>query len=39
MTDQGGIPAPMSPAQFRDFIKAESAQYARIVQFARITAE
>jgi tripartite-type tricarboxylate transporter receptor subunit TctC len=39
MTDQGGIPAPMTPAQFREFIKAESAQYARIVQFARITAE
>jgi tripartite-type tricarboxylate transporter receptor subunit TctC len=39
MTEQGGIPAPMTPAQFRDFIKAESAQYARIVQFAKITAE
>lgn len=39
MTEQGGIPAPMTPAQFRDFIKAESAQYGRIVQFAKITAE
>jgi tripartite-type tricarboxylate transporter receptor subunit TctC len=37
MTDQGGLPAPMTPAQFRDFIKAESAQYARIVEFAKIT--
>ena len=37
MTEQGGIPAPMSPAQFRDFIKTESAQYGRIVEFAKIT--
>ncbi|WP_418321420.1 Bug family tripartite tricarboxylate transporter substrate binding protein [Piscinibacter sakaiensis] len=39
MTDQGGLIAPMSPTQFRDFIKAESAQYARIVDFAKITAD
>jgi tripartite-type tricarboxylate transporter receptor subunit TctC len=37
MTDQGGLPSPMSPTQFRDFIKTESAQYARIVEFAKIT--
>ena len=37
MSDQGGLPAPMSPRQFRDFIKNESAQYARIVEFAKIT--
>jgi len=37
LSDQGGLPAPMSPAQFRDFIKAESTQYARIVEAARIT--
>lgn len=37
MADQGGITAPMSPSQFRDFIKAESAQYARIVEYAKIT--
>jgi tripartite-type tricarboxylate transporter receptor subunit TctC len=37
MTELGGLPAPMTPAQFRDFIKAESAQYARIVEFAKIT--
>ena len=36
MGEQGGIPAPMSPAQFRDFIKLESAQYGRIVEFAKI---
>jgi tripartite-type tricarboxylate transporter receptor subunit TctC len=39
MADQGGLPAPMTPTQFRDFIRAESAQYARIVEFAKITAE
>jgi len=37
MAEQGGITAPMSPAQFRDFIKTESAQYGRIVEFAKIT--
>ncbi len=37
MTDQGGLPAPMSPTQFRDFIKTESVQYARLVEFAKIT--
>ena len=37
MTEQGGITAPMSPAQFRDFIKSESAQYGRIVEYAKIT--
>jgi tripartite-type tricarboxylate transporter receptor subunit TctC len=37
MSELGGLPAPMSPAQFRDFIKTESAQYARIVEFAKIT--
>ena len=37
MAEQGGITAPMTPAQFRDFIKAESVQYGRIVDFARIT--
>jgi tripartite-type tricarboxylate transporter receptor subunit TctC len=37
MTELGGLPAPMTPAQFREFIKAESAQYARIVEFAKIT--
>ena len=37
MAEQGGITAPMTPAQFRDFIKAESVQYGRIVDFAKIT--
>lgn len=39
LRDQGGEPAPMSPQQFREFIEAESAQYARIVQSARISGD
>lgn len=39
LRDQGGEPAPMTPQQFRDFIKAESVQFERIVDVARITAE
>jgi tripartite-type tricarboxylate transporter receptor subunit TctC len=39
LREQGGEPAPMPIAQFRDFIKAESAQFARIVETARITAD
>jgi tripartite-type tricarboxylate transporter receptor subunit TctC len=37
--DQGGEPAPMTPQQFRDFIKSESEQFQRIVEMAKITAE
>ncbi len=39
LQDQGGEPAPMSTQQFRDFIKAESVQFQRIVESAKITAE
>lgn len=39
LRDQGGEPAPMTTAQFKDFLKAESAQFARIVETAKITAE
>ena len=39
LREQGGEPAPMAMAQFRDFIKAESAQFGRIVESAKITAE
>jgi hypothetical protein len=39
LQDQGGEPAPMSTQQFRDFIKAESVQFQRIVDSAKITAE
>jgi len=36
---QGGEPAPMTQAQFRDFIRTESTQFGRIVEKAKITAE
>lgn len=39
LREQGGEPTPMSPQRFRDFIRAESVQYARIVDFARITVD
>jgi len=39
LRDQGGEPAPMTPKEFADFIKAESAQFARIVEVAKIVAE
>ncbi len=39
LKDQGGEPAPMTTQQFRDFIKTESAQFARIVDIAKIVAE
>jgi tripartite-type tricarboxylate transporter receptor subunit TctC len=39
MQEQGGEPAPMSTLQFRDFIRNESAQFRRIVEVAKITAE
>jgi len=39
LRDQGGEPAPMSIPQFRDFIKAESVQFERIVNSAKITAD
>ncbi len=39
LRDQGGEPSPMTIAQFKAFIKTESAQFARIVETAKITAE
>jgi tripartite-type tricarboxylate transporter receptor subunit TctC len=39
LREQGGEPAPMSQTKFRDFIKAESAQFGRIVESAKITAD
>jgi tripartite-type tricarboxylate transporter receptor subunit TctC len=39
LNDQGGEPAPMTIEQFRAFIKAESVQYGRIVEAAKITPE
>jgi tripartite-type tricarboxylate transporter receptor subunit TctC len=39
LRDQGGEPSPMSPQQFREFIQAESKQFERIVETAKIVAE
>ncbi len=39
LQDQGGQLMPLTTAQFRDFVKAESTQFERIVQAARISAE
>lgn len=39
LLDQGGEASPTTPAQFRDFIKAESVQFERIVETAKINAE
>lgn len=39
LVTQGGVPAPMSPQEFRDFIQQESEQYAQIIEKANITAE
>jgi len=35
----GGEPTPMSPAQFKAFIQAESARFAKLVETAKITPE
>jgi tripartite-type tricarboxylate transporter receptor subunit TctC len=39
LQDQGGEPAPMTTEQFKDFIKTESIQFQKIVEFAKITPE
>lgn len=35
----GGEPTPMAPAQFKAFIQAESAAFAKVVEIAKITPE
>ena len=39
LQDQGGEPAPMTTEQFKEFIKTESVQFQKIVEFAKITAD
>lgn len=39
LTEQGGVPAPLSPEEFTAFIKRESVQYESIVTKANITAD
>jgi tripartite-type tricarboxylate transporter receptor subunit TctC len=37
--DLGGIPNPMSPADFGKFIAAETQKWAKVVKFANVKAE
>ena len=37
--DLGGIPVPMSPAEFGKFISDETEKWAKVVQFANISVE
>jgi tripartite-type tricarboxylate transporter receptor subunit TctC len=39
LQDIGGEPAPMGTRQFADFVRSESAQFKRIVDVAKITAD
>jgi tripartite-type tricarboxylate transporter receptor subunit TctC len=39
LEEQGGEAAPMTQAQFKKFIAAETAKFARIVDAAHIVAE
>ena len=39
LKDQGGQPSPMTPQQFTDFLKSESAMYSRVVEKAKVTVD
>jgi tripartite-type tricarboxylate transporter receptor subunit TctC len=39
LEDLGGIEAPMSPADFKKFIAAETEKWAKVIKFANIKAE
>ena len=39
LADLGGIPMPMSPAEFGKFIAAETEKWAKVVKFANISVE
>jgi tripartite-type tricarboxylate transporter receptor subunit TctC len=39
LQEQGSSPAPMSVAQFRDFLNKETAMFKRVVETANVTAE
>jgi hypothetical protein len=36
---QGGEPAPNTPGEFRQFLRSESAKFARIIADAKVTLE
>jgi hypothetical protein len=39
LMDLGGIPMPMSPAEFGRFIADETAKWAKVIKFANIKPE
>jgi hypothetical protein len=39
LVDLGGIPMPMSPAEFGKLIADETEKWARVVKFANISVE
>jgi tripartite-type tricarboxylate transporter receptor subunit TctC len=39
MAALGAVPAPMTPAEFKQFIAAETAKWGDVVKFASIKAE
>jgi tripartite-type tricarboxylate transporter receptor subunit TctC len=39
LEDLGGVIAPMSPGEFKTFIAAETAKWAKVIRFANIKAE
>jgi tripartite-type tricarboxylate transporter receptor subunit TctC len=39
LSDLGGVPAPMSSAEFGKFISDETEKWAKVVQFAKISVE
>jgi tripartite-type tricarboxylate transporter receptor subunit TctC len=39
LEDLGGVPVPMSPAEFAKFIAANTEKWAKVVRFAHMTAE
>jgi tripartite-type tricarboxylate transporter receptor subunit TctC len=39
LADLGGLPAPMSPADFGKYIAAETEKWAQVIKFANIKAE
>jgi len=39
LADLGGVPNPMTPAQFDTFIAEETVKYAKVIKFAGIKAE
>jgi tripartite-type tricarboxylate transporter receptor subunit TctC len=39
LADLGGIPMPMSPAEFGNFVAAETEKWAKVVKFANLSVE